>query len=86
MVIRRGVGRIVKLTDLEAGAVYTAVRSFTDARGTTVLAGDRQTVVRVTVAPVTAEIAVECREETLYFREDVTPEMVEHAERFLEPL
>ena len=75
----------MKLTDLEAGEVYTVVRPFTDARGTTVLTGDRQTVVRVTVAPVTAEIAVECREETLYFREDATPEIVEHAERFLAP-
>ena len=75
----------MKLTDLTPGEAYVVVRPFTDARGTHVLAGDRQTVVRVTVAPVTAEIAVECREETLVFREDTTPEIVEHAERFLVP-
>ena len=73
----------MKLTDLEPGAVYVARQTFTDAAGVTVLAGDRLSVVRIAVAPVTAEIAVECREETLVFREDVTPEIVEHAERFV---
>lgn len=73
----------MKLTDLEPGTIYVARRTFTDAAGVTVLTGDRLSVVRVTVAPVTAEIAVECREETLVFREDLTPEIVEHAERFV---
>jgi len=70
----------VKLTDLEPGTVYVARQTFTDAAGVTVLAGDRLSVVRVTVAPVTAEIAVECREETLVFRDG---EIIEHAERFV---
>ncbi len=70
----------MKLTDLEAGTVYVARETFTDAAGVTVLAGDRLSVVRVTVAPVTAEIAVECREETLVFRDG---EIIEHAERFV---
>lgn|GEM_PF-3410799 len=70
----------MKLTDLEPGTVYVARQTFTDAAGVTVLAGDRLSVVRVTVAPVTAEIAVECREETLVFRDG---EIIEHAERFV---
>lgn len=74
----------MKLTDLVPGTVYVARRTFTDARGVTVLEGDRLTVERVSVAPVTAEIAVACREETLHFRADLTPEIVEHAQRFVE--
>lgn len=74
----------MKLTDLVPGTVYVARQTFTDARGVTVLEGDTLTVQRVTVAPVTAEIAVACREETLHFRADLTPEITEHAQRFVE--
>jgi hypothetical protein len=73
----------VKLTDLAPGTVYVARRTFADARGVTVLEGDTLTVERVTVAPVSAEIAVACREETLHFRADLTPEIVEHAQRYV---
>ena len=73
----------MKLTDLEPGTVYVARQTFTDARGVMVLEGDTLTVERVTVAPVTAEIAVSCREETLYFRADLTPDAVEHADWFV---
>lgn len=72
----------MRVTDLEPGVRYRVVRPFTDDRGLYVLEGDVQTVERVTHTPITGEISVVCREETLVFREDRQPDLVEHAERF----
>ena len=75
----------MRIVDLEPGGVYVVVRSFTDDRGVTVLEGDRQTFERWRHTPVSGEITVVFREETLVFREDRQHELVEHAERFFQP-
>ena len=75
----------MRITDLEPGERYVVVRPFKDDRGTTVLAGDRQTFERIAVAPVTAAFTVVFREETLVLHEDRQPAVVEHAERFFQP-
>lgn len=74
----------MRIFDLEPGEVYTVRRPFTDDRGTLVLEGDRQTFVRVRLLPVSGEIEVTFREETLVLREDRQPDVVEHAEWFFE--
>ena len=75
----------MRIFDLEPGAAYVVRQPFRDDRGTLVLEGDRQTFVRVRLVPVSGEIEVTFREETLVLREDRQPDVVEHAERFFEP-
>ena len=75
----------MRIFDLEPGTAYTVRRPFRDDRGTLVLEGDRQTFVGARLRPVSGEIEVTFREETLVLREDRQPEVVEHAERFFAP-
>ena len=71
----------MRLTDLEPGERYVAVRSFRDDRGTLVLDGDTFTLDRI--APSGGTFAVQCEEDTLHLDEERQAEIVEHVDRFL---
>ena len=74
----------MRITDLEAGAVYTVRQSFTDDRGVLVLPGDRLTYERHRAVPVTGAFEMTFREETLVLHEDRQSDVCEHAEWFLD--
>lgn len=74
----------MRITDLEAGAVYVVREPFRDDRGTLVLRGDRMTYERYSAVPVVGAFEVVFREETLRLHEDRQSDVVEHAERFLD--
>lgn len=71
----------MRLTDLEIGETYVAVRSFKDDEGTLVLVGDRFTLERI--APTGGTFALDCEQETLRLDEERQAEIVEHIDRFL---
>ena len=71
----------MRLTDLEPGETYVAVRSFRDDAGTLVLVGDRFTLGKI--APARGTFALAFEEETLHLDEERQAEIVEHVDRFL---
>lgn len=71
----------MRVTDLEPGERYVAVRSFHDDRGTLVLVGDAFTLERI--APDRGTFALLCAEETIHLDEERQAEIVEHVDRFL---
>ena len=76
----------MRITDLEVGETYVVTQPFRDARGVLVQSGDRQTYEGYAFLPGAGGFAVRFRQETLHFQEDDQAEIVEHAERFLQPV
>ncbi len=74
----------MRITDLDADAVYVVRQAFTDDRGVLVLPGDRLTYLRHRAVPVTGAFEMTFREETLVLHEDHQSDVVEHAEWFLD--
>ena len=76
----------MRITDLVVGETYVVVRPFRDFHGTLVQVGDRQTFEGYSFLPYDGGFTVRFRQETLYLQQEDQAEVVEHAERFLQPV
>lgn len=76
----------MRVTDLVPGETYVVTQPFRDARGVLVQAGDLQTFEGYAFLPHDGGFTVRFRQETLVLLEDAQAEVVEHAERFFQPV
>ena len=76
----------MRITDLVPGETYVVTEPFRDDRGVLVQTGDRQTFEAYSFLPDAGGFAVRFRQETLVLHEDRQAHVVEHAERFLQPV